>query len=196
MQIEEGRNLGLRQPQIIVHFKYGSLKLFQASDLIMEFGPLSQSSAVVRLVARLTANFTLRIVARQKSFALVEAPLAIGHVEQDVADFMRGETKKIGDGRRVGFVDGLHQTEPRFMDDAIDVVLRVQLRERAEHDFGGQSPESSTDLLQKLPPGWFIPLAEAVQQRLKLKRGILVHTTRGIATDCKPDSCDKSELFF
>jgi hypothetical protein len=89
---------------------------------------------------------------------------------------MRREAKKIGHSRRVGLVEGLHQPEPGFVHHAIDVVAALQVRKRAEEDRSGQSAEAAADLFEKLTSGSFIPLTEAVEQRLQLDRAIFSHT--------------------
>jgi len=175
---------------------YRPLRLFETAGAIVELGPLGESSTIIGLIAGIAVGATLRIAARKECFALVDAPLPVGHIEQHLPNFMRGEAKKVLDGRRVGFIDGLHQSQPGFMHDAIDVVSRLQAWKRAEHDLGRQSAEPGADLFEKLPAGRFVPPTEAVEQRLKLKRGILVHTARRTATDCTPDSCGKSSFLL
>jgi len=147
MQIERPCDLGLRQSQIIVHLEHRPLLLFQAADLAVELGPLCEARSIVGLRSRLVSSRVLRVAARQERLALIDSPLTISHVEQHLPKLMGREPKKIGHRRRVRFLHCLHQAEPRFVNDTIDIVPGLEAGKRPRKDFARQSPQARAYLL-------------------------------------------------
>ena len=124
-------------------------------------------------------------IANTQSLPAARALLLGGHVEKDLPNLVGGQAEEILHGGRLGFVQGLHEPQPGFMDHAVHFMASLQAGKRPMEHVGRQPAQPVAGPLQKQLAGGRISLLKAVQGQLERQFGFSGHKRtfpRAVAT--------------
>ena len=143
----------------------------------MEFGPGGQLHRIMGQL--LQRRFVGRITGIERPrLAAVPSGLPLGHIEQHLPDFVGRQSKKILDGGRRRLIERQKESDPGFVDDAVEIVSGLQAGKRLAEHFGHQSSQAMDCPFEQLAPRRRVAVLKAIDQRLQLGAAVICHEFR------------------